>query len=131
MDMDQQVEALARPEFRARLSLWRLLRLYLDPFALFKNVTVGTRWAQAQALAYNRRQRRILLAYARRWAVIGLACITTLLPLAAVARSEPVLLVPIVGLELGFSAAVCVLLLSLAVYVLLGIDEHDQPHTPT
>jgi len=130
MEMDHQVEALAQPEFRARLSFWRLLRLYLDPFALFKNVTTGTRWAQAQALQYNRRHRSILLAYVRRWALIGLACIASLLPLAAVARSEPVLLVPIVGLELGFSTSVCVLLLALAVYVLLGIED-DQPHTPT
>jgi hypothetical protein len=130
MDTQEQVEALARAEFRARLTFWQLLRLYLDPFALFKNVTTGTRWAQAQALQYNRRHRRILLAYVRRWALIGLACIGSLLPLAAVARSEPVLLVPIVGLELGFSTSVCVLLLALAVYVLLGMED-DQPHTPT
>src|SRR6478672_1206112 len=106
MEMDHQVEALAKPEFRARLSFWQLLRLYLDPFALFKNATTGTRWAQAQALQYNRRHRRILLAYVRRWALIGLACITSLLPLGAAARSEPALIVPILGLELGFSAAV-------------------------
>jgi hypothetical protein len=131
MDRDREVEALARPEVRAALSFWALLRLYLDPFVLFKNVTTGTRWAQAQALQYNCRHRRMLLAYVRRWAVIGLACITSLLPLAAVARTEPVLLVPILGLELGFSTAVCVLLLALSVYVLLGIEDRDHPHTPT
>jgi hypothetical protein len=131
MDSDRRVEALARREFRAELSFWQLLRLYLDPFALFKNVTTGTRWAQAQALQYNRRHRRILLTYVRRWALIGLACICSMLPLTAAARSEPVLLVPILGLELGFSTAVCVLLLALTVYVLLGLEDRDQPHTPT
>ena len=131
MDSDRKVEALAQPEFRARLSFWQLLRLYLDPFALFKNATIGTRCAQAQALQYNRRHRRILLTYVGRWAVIGVACISSALPLAAIARSEPVLMVPILGLELGFSMAVCALLLALAVYVLLGIEEPDQPHTPT
>ncbi|HZQ75352.1 MAG TPA: hypothetical protein VFB08_20755 [Burkholderiales bacterium] len=117
------VESLARPEVRARLPLWQLVRLYLDPFALFKNASAGTPGAQAEALDYNRRHRRILLAYAWRWLVIGGGCLGGMSLLAALARAEPVLIVPIVGLEIGFSAAVCALLLSLAVYVLLGLHE--------
>ena len=118
---DEDVEALVQPEARAHLSFWRLLRLYLDPFALFKSVTVGTRWAQAQALSYNRRQRGILLTYVRRWAVIALASALSVGPLGALAATQPVLLVPILGLELAFTLAVCAVSLSLAVYVVLGI----------
>lgn len=118
---NEDVEALVQPEARRQLSFWQLLRLYLDPFALFKSVTVGTRWAQAQALSYNRRHRKILLTYVRRWAVIALASALGVVPLGALAATAPVLYVPIVGLELAFSLAVCALALSLAVYVVLGL----------
>ena len=97
--------------------LWRL-RLYLDPFVLFKSIAV-----EKDALAYNRRHRRLLLPYARRWATIALACAAGLFPLAALARTDPMLCVPVLGLELGFSGAVCMLLLSIAVYVILGLDH--------
>ena len=63
---DKDVEALARADIRARLGLTRLLRLYLDPFALFKNVSAGPPRSQAEALQYNRRHRDMLLAYLRR-----------------------------------------------------------------
>ena len=98
--------------------VWRRLRLYLDPFAPFKRVTV-----EADALEYNRRHRGVLLAYARRWAIIGLVCALGMEPLAALARAEPILCVPILGLELGFSTAVCMLLLALAVYIVLGFES--------
>ena len=117
------VEALARPDTRAHLPLARLVRLYLDPFALFKNVNVGPPRARAAALEYNRRQRKILLAYLRRWTIIALACLASAVPLGAAARGEPALGVPFLGLELGFSAAVCVLLVSAAVYFLLGVED--------
>ena len=121
--MEEDVEALARRDVRERLPLLRLVRLYLDPFALFKNVTIGSPRLQAEALAYNRRQRKMLLAYVRRWTVIAAACLLGALPLAAAARSDPALAVPFVGLELGFAAAVCMLLVSAAVYLLLGVDD--------
>ena len=44
-------------------------------------------------------------------------------PLGAAARAEPILCIPIIGLELGFSSAVCMVLLSVAVYVVLGLDH--------
>ncbi len=97
---------------------WRLLRLYLDPFVSFKSIA-----AEADALEYNRRHRGVLLVYVRRWATIAAACAGTLFPLAALARAEPMLSVPILGLELGFSAAVCMLLLCVAVYVVLGARD--------
>jgi hypothetical protein len=97
---------------------WRRLRLYLDPFALFKSMT-----ADADALEYNRRHRAMLLAYAKRWTAIGLACAGLMEPLVTAARADPIFCVPILGLELGFSAAVCMLVVSVAVYVVLGLDD--------
>jgi len=95
---------------------WHLLRLYLDPFALFKSIA-----AEPGALEYNRRHRGMLLIYVRRWATIAVLCISSMAPLGALARAEPILVLPIIGLELGFSSAVCMLLLSVAVYVVLGL----------
>lgn len=120
-DAGPDVEALARPEVRARLSAWHLLRLYLDPFCLFKSIADPT--IQADALRYNRQHRRILLAYVRRWATIGGLCLAGMAPLAASAAGDPLLLVPILGLELGFSTAVCMLATALAVYLVLGLER--------
>jgi len=96
---------------------WRL-RLYLDPFVPFKSLA-----READALEYNRRHRALLLPYVRRWAMIALGCAGGLFPLGAAARVEPMLCVPLLGLELGFSSALCVLLLALAVYVVLGLEN--------
>ena len=97
---------------------WRLLRLYLDPFALFKSIA-----EEADALEYNRRHRGLLLGYAKRWAMIGLACAGVMEPLAAAASADSILYAPVLGLELGFSASFCMLVLSVAVYVVLGLDD--------
>jgi hypothetical protein len=94
------------------------LRLYLDPFVLFKSIG-----AEADALEYNRRHRSLLLAYMRRWAMIALVCACGMFPLGAAARVDPILCVPVLGLELGFSTAVCMLLLALAVYLVLGLER--------
>ena len=94
------------------------LRLYLDPFARFKSIAT-----EGDALAYNRRHRAILLDYARRWAMIALACGCLMEPLGPLARTEPLLCVPIVGLEICLSSSVCVLLLALSVYVVLGLKD--------
>ena len=94
------------------------LRLYLDPFAGFKSIG-----AEADALEYNRRHRHRLLAYVKRWAMIALVCALGIEPLAALARTQPLLCVPILGLEIGFSAAVCALLLAAAVYLVLGLKD--------
>jgi hypothetical protein len=120
-DGELDVEALARPEVRARLSLWHLLWLYLDPFCLFKSMTDEA--SQAEAWRYNRQHRRILIAYLRRWAAIGALCLAGMAPLAASAAADPLLVVPILGLELGFSAAVCMLTTALALYIVLGVER--------
>jgi hypothetical protein len=96
---------------------WQRLRLYLDPFVLFKSIA-----AEPDALEYNRRNRGMLLSYVKRWTMIGLACAAGLEPMGPLARTEPLLCVPILGLEMGFSAAVCVVLLALSVYFVLGLE---------
>ena len=121
--METDVEHLSRRAGRERLSLAELLWLYLNPFALFKNVTVGSPRSQAEALRYNRRNRGMLLAYVRRWTAIAIACLFSGLPFGAWARSDPVLVLPFVGLELGFALAVCMLLVAAAVYFVLGLES--------
>jgi hypothetical protein len=96
----------------------RGLRLYLDPFAHFKSIGLD-----ARALEYNRRHRGVLLSYVKRWAAIALACLAAMEPMVPLARAEPFLCVPLLGLELGFSSAVCVALLALSVYVVLGLED--------
>ena len=121
--MQEDIEALARPDGRERLSLARLLRLYLDPFALLKNVTANPACSQREALRYNRQQRKMLLAYLRRWSAIALACLSSDLALAHAAWGGPLLRVPFVGFELGFAFAVCVVLVATAVYFFLGVED--------
>jgi hypothetical protein len=93
------------------------LRAYLDPFAAFKSIA-----ADANALDYNRRHRGRLLGHLKRWAVITLLCALALQPLGPLARAEPLLCAPILILALGFCAGVCMLLVSAAVYVVLGLE---------
>jgi hypothetical protein len=100
----------------------KLLRLYLDPFVVFKNINVGPPSAQMDALRFNRRHRGFLLIYARRWATIAVLCAFGMMPLGALAGEAPMLALPILGLVLGFSAAVCMLVVAFAVYVVLGLD---------
>jgi hypothetical protein len=123
----QDVEALLRRETRAALPLLKMLRLYLDPFALFKNVNAGDAAAQADAAAYNRRHRRMLLTFARRWSIIAAACLASVAPLTGAAAAGPVLCASFLGLELGFSIAICSAVVSIAVYVVLGLEPagHD------
>jgi hypothetical protein len=101
----------------------KLLRVYLDPFVVFKNVNVGPPSAQIDALQFNRRHRGFLLIYALRWAAIGALCAFCMMPLGALAGEAPILALPILGLVLGFAAAVCMLFVAFAVYVVLGLDD--------
>ena len=117
-ERSHDVESLIRPEARAGLSFWRLLRLYLDPLALLKSVAPG-----GEALQYNCRHRRMLLAYARRWTLIAVASLACAMPLCTLARAAPILLVPIVGLDLVFSAALFLLFVSATIYLVLWYEE--------
>ena len=115
---EHEIEQLAQAEARAQLPFWRLLRLYLDPFALLKELT-----GQPEALHYNRRQRRILLPYARRWAVIALACMIVIARMAGFARGYPLLWIPLAALEVGFATGLCMSFVALAAYIVLGLER--------
>ena len=117
--MDQpDIEALASAESRKDLSFGRLMRLYLDPFALFKPLASGP-----DALRYNRQQRRMLLAFVRRWALIALVCLSAFVRFAALARAQPLLWIPLAALEVGFSSGLCLSFLSLATYIVLALER--------
>ena len=98
--------------------MFRQLRLYLDPFSPLKSIA-----READALEYNRRHRRMLLPYVQRWAMIALGCACLMEPIGPLSRSEPLLCMPILGLDICFSASVCVLLLALSVYCVLGLKD--------
>jgi hypothetical protein len=55
--------------------------------------------------------------------VIGAASGALLLALCPLARAEPVLLLPIIGLDLLFDAALLLLVLCGCVYFVLGLQE--------
>ena len=82
---ETDVEALLDPAARARLGLRKLLRLYLHPFALFKDASRGSALQQAAALRWNRRMRWMLLLYIRRWLFIASASFLGVAPAEALA----------------------------------------------
>lgn len=100
----------------------RELRRYLDPFASFRSIA-----ADPDALEYNCRHRRQLLAYAGRWMALALACAAGMELLALLALAEPLLCAPILALALGFSVGICIAALSVAVYVTLGMVDAGAP----
>jgi hypothetical protein len=121
--MTGDVEALLRRERRAALPLWRQCLLYLDPFALFKDVSSGPKLAREQALSYNRAMRWILLAYVRRWAVIALGLAAVIAPAEAAAAQASFFVIPAAAAAVGACIALTVAALTVAVYVLLGSDR--------
>src|SRR5690349_7270000 len=114
------VEQLLSREGRAQLRLGQLLRIYLDPFSLFKNANAGSLWVQRHALHYNRSVRWMLLAYLRRWAGIGITSIAAIYPVSALADGTPFMLLPVAGLGLLFSVAVCGVVMIGVSYFFLG-----------
>ena len=107
-------DSLLTPQSRARLPLARQLLLYLDPFALFKDASAGSRPARERALSYNRAMRWVLVPYLRRWIVIAFSSFLCIAPAEAFAATAAA--VPAVGCCL----AVAVSAVIAAVYLLLG-----------
>ena len=101
----------------------RLLRLYLDPSAFFKDITTGGPAERAAALQNNRRRRGFLLAYMRRWAFIALVCLGAIARLAALTRGQPLIWIPLAALEVGFCTGLGLSLLSIAAYIVLGLED--------
>jgi hypothetical protein len=119
----EDVESLLQPQARAALPLGVLLRMYLDPFMLFKNANRGTAFNRHCALAYNRGHRWMLVPYMRRWLCIASACLLALNPTAALASANPIFLVPTVGLGIVFTVGFVALVLTAVSYLGLGMTD--------
>ena len=118
---DQDVERLLTREARYGLPLTRLLRLYLDPGALFKDVSRGSAAVRRSALAYNRRMRHVLLTYLRRWVAIAATLVLAVFPAEAAQASFS--LVPAAALAIAGTVAITVIACIVVGYFLLGASE--------
>jgi hypothetical protein len=117
---DADVESLLIRERRAGLPLPRQIALYLDPFALFKDVSIGPPPARERALSYNRTMRWMLVPYIRRWILIAASLFLAIAPAEALAAEAKFFIIPAAAFAIGSSIAVTVTVLTLAVYLLLG-----------
>ena len=120
---DQDVERLLTREARAGLPLGRLLRLYLDPGSLFKDVTRGSAAVRRSAHSYNRRMRHLLLPYLRRWAAIAATLVLAVFPAEALHAQTSFSLVPAAAFAVAGSIAVTVIACIVAGYFLLGTPD--------
>lgn len=112
------VESLLTREARSGLPFAQLLRLYLDPGALFKDVSRGSAAVQRSALSYNRRMRHLLLPYIRRWTAIAAVMVFAVFPAEAA-----LLIVPAAALAVAGSIAVTVIACIVIGYFLLGTPD--------
>jgi hypothetical protein len=113
-------ESLLRREGRAGLPFGRLLRLYLDPGALFKDASCGSLVVREQARRYNVRHRWMLLAYVRRWMTIAVFFFASVGAAEALAAGQWFTPAMAAGFGVGFCVAVTVSVQTLIAYVLLG-----------
>lgn len=120
---DQDVERLLTREARTGLPLGKLLRLYLDPGALFKDVSRGSAAVRRSALAYNRRMRHLLLPYLRRWTAIAATLVLAVLPAEALHAHTSFSLVPAAAFAIAGSVAITVIACIVAGYLLLGVAD--------
>jgi len=111
---EEDVERLLRREGRDRLSLARLLRIYLDPGALFKDASRGNANARARALSYNRHMRWMLVPYIQRWTMIGASLFLGIGP------AEAVSLLAAAAFAVGCSIALAITGCTATAYILLG-----------
>lgn len=116
-------ESLLRRETRAALSFSRLLRLYLDPGALFKDASRGSLLARQQARRYNARHRWMLLAYVRRWMTIAMLFFAAVGAAEALGAGQPFAPAVTASFALAFCVAVIVSVHTFIAYLLLGASE--------
>jgi hypothetical protein len=114
----ENIEGLLTREVRARLPFLQLLRLYLDPGALFKDATRGPVRERQRALSYNRRMRWMLLTYVRRWVVIAALFFFGIEPAQAMSC------IPAAACAVSVGIAVTVAAVTVAAYFLLGTPEN-------
>ncbi len=115
-----EVETLLKKEARSRLSLYRQILIYLDPFALFKDASCGSAQARAVALAYNRAMRWMLVPYIRRWLAIAASLGLMIAPAEAAAAQQAAFAIPMAAIAVACCIAITVALVTAAVYLLLG-----------
>src|SRR5688500_6087773 len=116
-------DALLTPEGRASLPLRRQVVLYLDPFALFMDASLGPAWRRERALSYNRARRSMLLAYIRRWLTIAGSSFLGIASSEALAAHAPLFIISAAGFGIGCSIAITVAACASAAYVLLGLGR--------
>jgi hypothetical protein len=117
---DSEIEGLLTGEARSSLPLVRQVLIYLDPFALFKDVSRGPARSRERALSYNRAMRWMLLRYLRRWVAIAASLFLLIAPAEAAAAHEAAFVIPMAAVATGFCIAVAVTVCTAAVYLLLG-----------
>ena len=115
--LTENIEGLLTREARSRLPFLLLLRLYLDPGALFKDATRGPVRERQRALSYNRRMRWMLLPYVRRWIVIAALFFLGIEPAQAMSC------IPAAACAVSVGIAVTVAVVTVAAYLLLGTPE--------
>jgi hypothetical protein len=119
----QDVERLLTREARSGLPFAQLLRLYLDPGALFKDVSRGSAAVRRSALSYNRRMRHLLLPYMRRWMAIAAVLVFAIFPAEALHAQTALSLVPAAAFAVAGSIAVTVIACIAVGYFLLGAPD--------
>ena len=117
---ETDVEELLRPDSRARLPFTRQLLIYLNPFALFKDASIGTAMVRERALSYNRAMRWMLVAYMRRWILIAAGSFVGIAPAEAAAAQVSFFILPAAALAVSACIAFTVTFLTFATYMLLG-----------
>jgi hypothetical protein len=117
---NRNVEALLTREGRASLPLRTLLLLYLDPFALFMDASLGPAWRREQALSHNRARRAILLTYLKRWLLIAAGSLGGIASAEALAAHVPLFIIPAAGFGIACSVSLAVAACTCAAYVVLG-----------
>jgi hypothetical protein len=121
--MQPDVEALLTRQARADLPLALQFKLYLDPFALFKDASGGPAYLQQRALSYNQRMRWILLPYIRRWFLIAAALFACIAPTEALAAKESLYIVPAAAFAVGCCIAITITACTVAAYLLLSASR--------
>lgn len=107
-------------EAREAFPFLKLVRLYLDPYSLFRDVSSGPPGLRYRARLWNRRMRWMLLAYLRRWSVIAVSLFACVHPLEAAARELTVVPVVAAACAVGSGIAITVVFQILVGYLLLG-----------
>jgi hypothetical protein len=115
-----ELESLLTREGRARLPFRRLVLLYLDPFALFMDASLGPAWRREQAISHNRARRPILLTYLRRWLLIAAGSFLGIASAEALAAHVPLFIIPAAGFGIACSVSVTVAACTWAAYLVLG-----------